>query len=194
VTLTGPLEAVEGVRYVVSADLGVKHDRSVGAVAHSEPWVAEGKSGRRIVLDRIETWAGTRAQPVELAVVEEWLAQASRSFGAAPVVVDPWQAIGMAQRLRDRGITVTEFAFSQQSVGRLAATLHLLLRNRALALPDDPALIDELANVRLREVSPGVFRMDHDPDQHDDRAVALALAAYELLNNARRGPRFLGAA
>ena len=35
---------------------------------------------------------------------------------------------------------------------------------------------DELANVRLRETSPGVYRMDHDPDKHDDQAIALALA------------------
>jgi hypothetical protein len=35
--------------------------------------------------------------------------------------------------------------------------------------------------VRLRETSPGVYRMDHDPDKHDDRAVCLALAAVWLL-------------
>ena len=58
-------------------------------------------------------------------------------------------------------------AFSVQSVGRLASTLTLLIRNYALALPDDP---DELANLRLRETSPGVLRIDHDPDKHDDRA------------------------
>jgi hypothetical protein len=47
-------------------------------------------------------------------------------------------------------------------------------------LPDDEALIDELANLRLRETSPGVLRIDHLPDKHDDRGIALALAAYRL--------------
>jgi phage terminase large subunit-like protein len=116
-----------------------------------------------------------------LADVEEWALQAAASFRAR-VVLDPWQAAGLAQRLRRRGrIQVEEFTFSSASVGRLASTLHLLLRNRALALPDDPELLDELANVRLRETSPGVLRMDHDPDLHDDRAVALAMAAHTLL-------------
>jgi phage FluMu gp28-like protein len=87
----------------------------------------------------------------------------------------------LAQRLRDKGIRVSEFTFSSASVGRLASTLHLLLRNRALSLPDDSELIDELANVRLRETSPGVLRMDHDTGRHDDRAIALALAAQGLL-------------
>jgi phage FluMu gp28-like protein len=54
------------------------------------------------------------------------------------------------------------------------------------ALPDDEELLDELANVRLRESAPGVYRMDHDPDRHDDRAVALALAAHHLVTRVPR--------
>jgi phage FluMu gp28-like protein len=61
------------------------------------------------------------------------------------------------------------------------------LQNRQLRLPNDPELLDELANVRLRETSPGVLRMDHDPDQHDDRAIALALATHNLLDRSGRG-------
>jgi hypothetical protein len=52
-----------------------------------------------------------------------------------------------------------------------------------LSLYDDTELLDELGNVRLRQTSPGVLRMDHDPDQHDDRAIALALAALALVEN-----------
>jgi hypothetical protein len=37
----------------------------------------------------------------------------------------------------------------------------------------------------LRETSPGVYRLDHDHGHHDDRAIALALAAVHL---AERGP------
>jgi hypothetical protein len=77
-------------------------------------------------------------------------------------------------------VACEEYAFSAQSVGRLASTLTLLIRNHALALPDDGALLDELANLRLPETSPGVFRIEHDPDKHDDMAIALALAAQKL--------------
>ncbi len=35
--------------------------------------------------------------------------------------------------------------------------------------------------MRLRESTPGVYRLDHDANQHDDRAIALGLAADELL-------------
>jgi hypothetical protein len=53
-------------------------------------------------------------------------------------------------------------------------------------LPDDPELRDELANVRLRETSPGVYRIDHDQGRHDDRAIALGLAAFYLMRGRGR--------
>ena len=122
----------------------------------------------KVVIDRLEVWEGTRDHPVRLESVESWAFQAFESFNRAELVVDPWQAVGLCQRLRERRVKVTEFVFSSGSVGRLASTLHTLLRDQALALPDDEALLEELAGVRLREVSPGVVRMDHDPGRHDD--------------------------
>ena len=92
------------------------------------------------------------------------------------------------QRLRAKGVSVSEYPFSAQSIGRLASTLFLLLRDRMLRLPNDEALLDELASVRLRESSPGVLRMDHDSGHHDDRAIALALACHRLVARGEPGP------
>jgi hypothetical protein len=64
----------------------------------------------------------------------------------------------------------------------------VLIRNHALALPDDAELIDELANLRLRETAPGVLRIEHDPDKHDDRAISLALAAQRIIQLASPQP------
>jgi non-ribosomal peptide synthetase component F len=135
------------------------------------------------VLDRMQVWEGRKDAPVKLVEVEEWVAAASALYGGAACRFDVWQALGMVERLRSRGVRCEEFSFSSQSVGRLGATLHLLIRNRLLALPDDEALIDELAAVRLRETSPGVVRMDHAAGQHDDRAIAVALAASRLIED-----------
>lgn len=135
----------------------------------------------RVVLDRMEVWQGSRRSPVRLEDVESWILQAHGTYNGAEVVLDPWQAIGLAQRLRERGVLVREFTFSSSSVGRLASTLHRLLREGLFALPDDDDLLDELAHVRLVERTPGVVRLDHDSGRHDDRAMALALAATHLL-------------
>jgi hypothetical protein len=131
------------------------------------------------VLDRLHVLTGTLARPVQLADVEAVAHQAATAY-RAPIRLDPWQAIGLAQRLRTRGVAVTEWTFSPVSVGRLAMTLHRLFREHRLALPDDPELLDELATVRLRESTPGVYRLDHDASGHDDRAVAPGLAALAL--------------
>jgi phage terminase large subunit-like protein len=178
VTHDGPLAPIEGTRYVVGLDLGIKHDRTAAAICHAERSI-EGRV--RVVLDRLQVWSGTRKSPVRLSEVGEWLLFECRSYNGASIVFDPHQAIDLTQRLTDRGIRTHEFTFSSASVGRLASTLHLLLRDHALSLPDDELLLEELATVRLRETSPGVLRMDHDADKHDDRAIALALAAQRLV-------------
>ncbi|MCZ7529733.1 MAG: hypothetical protein M5U31_04960 [Acidimicrobiia bacterium] len=185
------LDPVAGERYVVALDLGVKSDRSVMAVGH----LARGASAVEVVLDRMEVWVPVKGRPVELAVVESAVEAAAVEYGGAECVFDPWQAMGMAQRLRGRGVRVSEFTFSQASVGRLAATLHRLLRDRLLDLPDDEDLVDELSHVQLRETAPGIVRMDHASGRHDDRAVALGLAALHLLegrDSGRGGLRFRG--
>lgn len=199
VVLDGPLPAQNGVRYVIGVDIGLKKDRTVACVCHAErldgsPMLLQVHQtkedisdeqplrGMRVVLDRIQVWAGSADSPVQLSEVEGWLSQAVETYNQARIVIDPWMAVGIAQRLRGRGVAVREFNFTSASVGRLASALHQLLRNRALSLPNDEALLDELANVRLRETTPGVYRLDHDADQHDDRAIALALAANQLLS------------
>jgi hypothetical protein len=44
----------------------------------------------------------------------------------------------------------------------------------------DAGRVRRPARVRLRETSPGSYRIDHEADQHDDLAVALALVVHEL--------------
>lgn len=182
-------EYARGKRYVLGADLGVKKDASVLAVCHLEG----PEDGPTVVCDRMEAFAPTRDAPVDLAVVEEAIAKLAFRYDA-DVVLDPWQGLLLARNLRERGWDVREFNFTQQSIGRLALNLYGLLRDGRLELPPDEALLDELANVRLRETAPGVFRMDHDADRHDDRAVALGLAALTLLDSPppRRKMRFRG--
>jgi len=205
VQLSGPLPPEHGKRYAIGLDLGLVHDRTAAAIVHADRVtreipeasfrtfsggeLREETIGHRLTLDKLEIWQGRPGKAVELRDVEDWIVQASASYNKAPVRLDPWQAVGLAQRLRDRGVRVEEFSFSSASVGRLATTLHVLLRNRLLVLPDDPELYEELSSVRLRETSPGVLRMDHDAGRHDDRAVALALGATYLLERARGSAR-----
>lgn len=168
-------------RYVIGLDIGLTNDRTVATVAHKD---AQG----RVVADRQAVWEGTPAKPVQLDQVTEWLREASRDYHRALVVFDPYQAIHAAQLLTAAGVPTRKFNFSSQSVGQLAVTLFRLIRDHLLLLPADDALVDEILNARLRETAPGVFRIDHDSDRHDDRVISLALAAHELAKTATPTP------
>lgn len=166
--------------YLVTIDIGLKNDRTVVAVTHGERTPGEG--AQRIVLDRLASWQGSRQRPVSLDEVEAYVLQVAHDYHAQ-IRLDPYQAAQLAQRLRRHGVRVEEFVFSASSVGKLGQGLYTTLRDHALAIPrsdhEDPeaaALHDELASVRLRETSPGVYRLDHDRGRHDDRAIVLALA------------------
>jgi phage terminase large subunit-like protein len=182
--LDGPLPPKPRTSYVLTLDVGIVHDRTAAVVAHAETITGTNGStiGVRVVIDRVHVWAGSRANPVQLVEVGEWVEFVAKEYNGATVVFDPHQAIELTQRLARRGARVIKFDFTAASVARLALALYEALRNRTLAIPNDPDLLDELGSVRLKETSPGIFRLDHDPDKHDDRAVAVAMAAERLLS------------
>ena len=176
-TLDGPVGPVAGHRYVMGVDLGISHDRTAAAVCH--------RDGDEVVCDRLQVWSGTKRRPVDLSEVEAWIAEAVGEYNRASVFIDPFQAALMIERLRRRRVSIKPHQFTARSNAEIALCLHRLLRERRLVLPADDGLRDELANVRLLETSPGVYRLDHDEGRHDDRAVALGLAAF-YLNKQRR--------
>jgi hypothetical protein len=168
-------------RYLLSLDIGVTNDRTVLAVGHRETFDDDGVLSAGVVLDDMRVWTPTKGRPVDLVEVADTIAVTSKLYGGAPLVFDPYQATHMTQTLRMRGVRSRPFTFSASSVGHLGLTLYRLLRDGLLDLPDDAELLAELAEVRLRESSPGVFRLDHDAGRHDDRAIALALLCVSLL-------------
>ena len=139
-----------------------------------------------VALDRIARWSGTRGAPVDLGDVRDTLISLAREYRAS-AVVDPHQAVLIAQEARAAGVNVTEFAFTAASVGRIALSLHQAISAHRIALPDDEMLLDELVSVRLRKNTLGIYRLDHDAGLHDDQAIAWSLSAHHLLDaDARR--------
>jgi len=186
VRLAGPQDYQPGVSYRMGVDLGLRHDRTAIAVCHAEVVDRRART-RRVVLDRMVVFEGSQADEVRLAEVEGVLLACWRSYGRPKVRLDPWQAIGLAQRLRARGVSVEEWSYSPQRYGAVATVLYTLLRDGLLDLYPDDELLDELANVRLKETLPGLVRVEHDPGRHDDRAVALGFAATALVERSPDG-------
>ncbi len=179
--LPGGLGPERGVDYVCSLDLATTVDNAVGVVAHRP------SGSTQIVVDQMRVWSPRRGQPIDHADVERWCREMARDFRAR-LHVDPHEARGLLQRLQADGVRAEPFVFSTTSVGRLGVLLHRLIAEHQILLPADEELVDELAHVRLRRMGPGAYRLDHDRGRHDDRAVALALAATALLDQTGSGP------
>jgi hypothetical protein len=175
--LPGKMPHRHGPRYVASLDVGVVNDRTVLAVMHAE----ETPAGRKVVLDDITRWQGSRKAPVDLGEVRDTLIARAAEYRAS-AIVDPHQAVLIAQEARAAGVEVHEYAFTAASVGRLALSLHQAIRNHRIDLPDDEDLLAELGAVKLRKNSLGIYRLDHDAGQHDDQAISLALGTHFLLD------------
>lgn len=184
----------EGVKYLILVDIGIRNDATVMTIAHAEPLDADNPRGpRRLIVDHIERWKGTRSKPVQLQAVEEWLVKTARTWNRATVHGDPTQFVGTMQNLNRRGVRAVEFPFTTTSVGQVASALVMAFRNHLITVPHTPALREELLRVRLRETTPGVTRLDHDPNGHDDQAVTLGMAAQLLLSSGvSQGEAFMG--
>lgn len=166
------LDPQAGVRYVTAVDIGLVFDRTSVTIGHRE--------GGMAVVDRVHTWQGTAQNPVSLDAVEAWLTEVHREYPGR-IYADPWQAAHLIQRLKARGIAAESHTFTQHSNGRLAVTLFRAIKDHSLRLPSDNELIEEIVNARLRQTSPGMFRIDHDADKHDDRVITLALVCDKLV-------------
>ena len=115
--LDGPQAPLPGVRYVSTLDVGITNDACVAAVAHAERVSEDRGASVRVIVDRIKVWRGSRRKPVNLTEVEDWIHTASREYHRAPLYADPYQAVGLLQRLKARGVRAEQFTFSAQSVG-----------------------------------------------------------------------------
>jgi hypothetical protein len=175
-----------GVRYLAALDVGTRRDATVLAVGHLEA----SATGRRVVIDRVQRWTGTRLRPVSLTEVEEAIIATWRLYHRPKLVFDRMQAEQLTERLRAANLVTEEFVFSTSSVNKLARTLYGALRDRAIVFPNDPALIAELGSVRLVETGPGLVRLDHRAGEHDDMAVTCAMVAASLLDRSTGELRF----
>jgi len=190
VTLDGPQDPAPGRRYVIGVDLSQVKDRTACAVMHAER--AAGEDGRevvqRYVLDRLEVWQPSRANPIDYNAVEGWIVEAARQY-RAQIYGDIYQAVGMAQRIRNQGFPFELVSLSVPTNNKMAVALHTTIRSHRLAIPDDPELIDELAAMRIVETSPNLFKLEHDPDKHNDRGTAIGLALMALATAEPAGAR-----
>lgn len=128
------------------------------------------------MVDVLRTWAGRPGAPVALPEVEAEILHLSRLFTAA-VVLDPYQAVLLGQRLRAAGCEVREYGFTGEGRRMFGTLLQLVKDGHLRSFPHED-LRRELLGLEVSETAAG-WRVDHRPGRHDDHVVAVALAAHE---------------
>lgn len=165
-------EPVPDAMYFFGLDIATAKDRTALAIVRAD--------GNTTVVDGLALWSGTPRQRVQLAEVEEVIVELARRFRPVQIVLDPFQGLLLADRLKDRGLRVREYPFTSASRAALFDTLLQLIRQRRLRSFPHPTLREELTGLRWIEKA-GVLRPDHPATGHDDAAVAVALAAQAVV-------------
>lgn len=188
-----------GFTYKASVDYGAVKDRCALCVLHAEP-------GPDIIpIDRLDVWQGSHENRVKIKAVEEWLDEMIELFNC-DLVFDPYQMEGTIQKYEGRR-SVTRFeGRGGKSNYELAECLRHLVANRKLRF--NPSLgtlttgrgvetfTDELASLVIQATQYGYrvqhhkYKADQPPEFvcHDDRTVAVGMAALEAVRDFTGGP------
>ncbi len=162
VTHNGWLPPSRQFAYTLGVDIGLVHDRTAVAVCHLErPPSPSGEIvPSNVVVNGVQVWDNRPGAPADLREVRDWIIATVRTYRAERVILDTYQSVLLKQELWEHGIIAQTVDFNVTLHAELATTLTTLIRNQRLALPRDPALIDKLARVRIREALPGQLRLD----------------------------------
>jgi hypothetical protein len=185
--LDGDVAPQWGTSYLITADLAYRRDMTAVAVMHTEQAESEWDNGqmrpprRRIVVDVLRVWRAERGGTIDTMDVENVLAQLSGQYNA-PVLLDEAHAQHVVERLRYRGVRAHSRQATQSSNSREVVKLMSLLRDRAIELPADEDLVDEIANVPVVEVAPNMYKLGDERRRgsHHDRTSAIAMGALAL--------------
>ena len=173
------LPRVENASYVVAVDPAFKHNDFALAVLHK-------KADGPVIVDRVESWTGTKKAPLGYESVCEEIARIVNEYGIREVWGDQYCAPVIKQYFGKLGIRYQEFTFGAQTRADLFGNLRHLLIQRKIELLDRPVLLRQLRALEERRMPNGNTDIRPSHGQKDDVAVAVALAAFEL---AKRRPQ-----
>jgi hypothetical protein len=171
--------------YVAAIDYGPRRDRTAMVVMHATP-------DGLIAIDRLDVWQGKDFPDgvVPIHSVEEWVRNVRRQFNPVAWVLDSYQMEGTLQWMKREGMPAGAFD-SRGGRGNYALAQHLravIVERRLVWYPragdlGAETLVDELSSLRVRRMPYG-YRFDHENQKHDDRAVAIGMAALKAVEHA----------
>lgn len=181
------------IRYVASIDYGPIRDRSVLSVMHME------KDGA-IIVDRMDVWQGSKENRVKIEAVERWIDEIRSNFRLDALVIDPYQMESTIQRYT--GLVPIERFESRggKSNHEMTCCLRSIMVNNQLCwYPGcgdtlfkgvNHTLVEEFNELIVKPMGYGQ-RTEALPGRHDDRVVAIGMAALRLIQGRLKRPLYI---
>lgn len=184
------LQGQKGIIYYCGVDYGGTIDPCALCVLHHD------KKCDIVILDKMDVWQGSPNDPIQIKAVEEWMQEHNRTFHNPIFIVDRYQLEGTIQKLEPyMSIKRFEYRGGKQNFA-MAKNLKTLISNTKIAWPKDAGEIsrggkphtisDEMVELITKRMSYG-YRFDHEEGKHDDRAVAMGMAALAAVQDSYVG-------
>src|SRR5262249_49733847 len=134
----------------------------------------------RVVVDLARSWRGSKGNPVKVDPTLDAIAELSRTYSKAKVLIDQYSAEPIRQALVSRGVAVEARPWTNETKSEAVVATRRLLRLRLPELPNHPELAAELVSLESHPLPSGRPRIAAPPGAHDDHASALLALVNEL--------------
>jgi hypothetical protein len=159
---TDKLYPQPSIAYVAALDPAFSLDRFAMAIAHED---ALG----RVIIDGVWTWH----RRGYVTTLEE-VAQLCRAYHVQRLRTDQYAAPPIIEGLAQRRIQCDYVPWSHENKSAAFGSLKVGLNTRAIELPDDNELVNELCALAASPTPSGLTRISAPSGGFDDRAVAVA--------------------
>ncbi|MFN0149607.1 MAG: hypothetical protein ACKVU1_02720 [bacterium] len=163
--------------YTCSIDAAFKGDRFTLAVAHLD------RDSGKVVIDRLESWLGSREAPLSLAQVLPSIKAIATQYGFSRIAADQFAIEPLRHAFAQISLTLEEQTFSAPFKADLYGNLRTLLTDRRIELLDHPQSLKELRSLEVELLPGGQSRIGHArrAGASDDFADVIALAAMDAM-------------
>jgi len=165
----GDLPPVPGRGYLVAIDPAYSGDAFALVVGHFRE--------RKLIVDLVRSWRGTRGRPVDNEVVLDEATAIATAYNRASIVTDQYAAQPILSGLRKRGTWAEMIPWGNENKFTAAQALRQRFYADEVELPNDAELVAELVALEQRLSPTGKPIISAPPGASDDRAFALLALA-----------------
>jgi len=171
------LEDVQNHKYILGVDLGKHEDFTVITVLD--------KYNHKVVYFE-------RFKKIDWNLQKDRIIAASKRYNNARIIIDS-TGLGdpISDDLKHQGLIVDDFKISGKSKQQLIDKLSIYIDQKAITIPPEEELIDELESFGYQLSDSGNIKYSAPSGLHDDCVISLALAVWGLMSPKTQNPNRL---